>query len=115
MTVIAFYPKNLLFIIKKESINMKAVIQRAKAASVTVRKQTTVLIDHALAVLLSVTHDDTTEDVDYLENKIDNLRVFEDEYGKMNRSLIDVKGVIFSISQFSLCADTKKGRRPDFL
>lgn len=115
MTVIAFYPKNLLFIIKKESINMKAVIQRAKAASVTVRKQTTGRIDHGLVVLLGVTHDDTTEDVDYLVNKIVNLRIFEDENGKMNRSLIDVKGAILSISQFTLYADTKKGRRPNFL
>src|SRR5690625_1554160 len=115
MTVIAFYPKNLLFIIKKESINMKAVIQRAKAASVTVRKQTTGRIDHGLVVLLGVTHDDTTEDVDYLVNKIVNLRIFEDENGKMNRSLIDVKGAILSISQFTLYADTSRGRRPSFV
>src|SRR5699024_722793 len=115
MTVIAVYPKNLLFIIKKESINMKAVIQRAKAASVTVRNQTTGRIEHGLVVLRGVTHDDTTEGLDYLDNQIVNVRIVEDDNGKLPRSLIDVKGALLSSPQFTLYADTKKGRRPNFL
>ncbi|WP_085991811.1 D-aminoacyl-tRNA deacylase [Oceanobacillus senegalensis] len=93
---------------------MKAVIQRARNAQVSVEKEIVGKIDNGFVVLLGVTHDDTEEDIDYLVNKIVNLRVFEDENEKMNDSLKDVGGSILSISQFTLYADTKKGRRPNF-
>lgn len=94
---------------------MKAVIQRAKTASVSVNKQIVGSIDNGLVVLLGVTHNDTVDDINYLVNKITNLRIFEDEENKMNLSLIDIKGSILSISQFTLYAETRKGRRPNFM
>ena len=94
---------------------MRAVIQRAKNASVAVSDEIVGQIEHGIVVLLGVTHEDTIEDAKYLANKIVNLRVFEDEKGKMNHSLIDVGGGILSISQFTLFGDTRKGRRPNFL
>ncbi|MCM3738642.1 D-aminoacyl-tRNA deacylase [Oceanobacillus luteolus] len=94
---------------------MKAVIQRAKDASVSVDGQIIGAIDHGLVVLLGVTHEDTVEDAKYLVNKIMHLRIFEDENEKMNLSLKDVGGSILSISQFTLYADTRKGRRPSFI
>lgn len=94
---------------------MKAVIQRAKNASVTVDDQVVGAINDGFVVLLGVTHEDSVEDIDYLVNKIIHLRVFEDEDGKMNLSLLDIGGSILSISQFTLYADTKKGRRPSFV
>jgi len=94
---------------------MKVVIQRAKDAKVTVNEKVVGAIDHGLVALVGVTHDDTLEDVRYLVNKIVNLRIFEDDYGKMNKSLKDVDGSVLSISQFTLHADTRKGRRPNFM
>ncbi|HEY4601198.1 MAG TPA: D-aminoacyl-tRNA deacylase [Cerasibacillus sp.] len=94
---------------------MRAVIQRTKEATVTVEGTMIGQIDHGLVVLLGVTHDDTMEDVKYLVNKIINLRIFEDENEKMNLSLKDVQGGVLSISQFTLYADTRKGRRPSFV
>lgn len=94
---------------------MKAVIQRAKDASVTVGEEVVGKIDNGLVVLLGVTHEDTIEDILYLVNKIVHLRIFEDENEKMNISLKDVNGSILSISQFTLYGDTKKGRRPNFM
>ncbi|HLS35410.1 MAG TPA: D-aminoacyl-tRNA deacylase [Bacillota bacterium] len=94
---------------------MRVVIQRSNKAHVTVDEEVIGSIDHGLVVLLGVTHDDTEEDIDYLVNKIVNLRIFEDEEGKMNLSLKDVKGNILSISQFTLYADTSRGRRPSFV
>src|SRR5699024_99209 len=94
---------------------MKAVIQRAADASVTVNGAETGAIDHGLVVLLGVTHDDTKQDADYLVSKLIHLRIFDDENGKMNRSLLDVSGNVLSISQFTLYADTRKGRRPSYI
>lgn len=100
---------------KVEVFIMKAVIQRAKNASVTVDGKVVGEIDNGFVVLLGVTHEDTNEDVMYLVNKIVHLRVFEDENDKMNISLKDVDGSILSISQFTLYGDTRKGRRPNFM
>ncbi|AXI09565.1 D-tyrosyl-tRNA(Tyr) deacylase [Oceanobacillus zhaokaii] len=94
---------------------MKAVIQRARDASVTVDKEIIGKINDGFVVLLGVTHEDTIEDVTYLVNKIIHLRIFEDENEKMNHSLLDVGGSILSISQFTLYGDTRKGRRPNFM
>lgn len=94
---------------------MRAVIQRTTNASVTVDEEVVGEINDGLVVLLGVTHEDTVEDMEYLVNKIIHLRIFEDENGKMNLSLKDINGSILSISQFTLYADTRKGRRPSFV
>src|SRR5699024_6969360 len=91
---------------------MKAVIQRAKSASVTVDNQIIGEIDYGFVVLLGITHEDTMKDVEYIVNKIIHFRVFEDENQKMNLSLKDVDGSILSISQCTLYGDKRKGRRP---
>jgi D-aminoacyl-tRNA deacylase len=94
---------------------MKIVLQRAKNAAVSVDSEVKGQIDRGLMLLVGVTHDDTEKDADYLAEKIINLRIFEDENGKMNLSLKDTEGSILSISQFTLYGDTKKGRRPNFM
>lgn len=94
---------------------MKLVIQRAKDASVNVDGDIIGKISHGLVLLVGVTHEDTIEDAKYLVNKLVNLRIFEDENEKMNLSLKDVEGSVLSISQFTLYADTRKGRRPSFV
>ncbi|WP_431804754.1 D-aminoacyl-tRNA deacylase [Halobacillus andaensis] len=94
---------------------MKAVVQRATAASVTVSNEKVGEISEGLVILLGVTHEDTEEDARYLASKIPHLRIFEDEEGKLNRSLKDVDGQMLSISQFTLYGDTRKGRRPNFM
>ncbi|MDY0405483.1 D-aminoacyl-tRNA deacylase [Virgibacillus sp. 179-BFC.A HS] len=94
---------------------MKAVIQRVKNASVTVAGETIGQIENGMVVLLGVTHDDAEEDATYIVNKLTNLRIFSDEEDRMNHSLKDVQGSVLSISQFTLYADTKKGRRPSFV
>lgn len=94
---------------------MRAVIQRARHASVTVENDVVGAIDNGLVILLGVTHEDTIEDAKYLANKIVHLRIFEDGDGKMNLSLKDIGGDLLSISQFTLYSDTRKGRRPNFM
>lgn len=94
---------------------MKAVVQRAMDASVVVKEESVGKIDQGLVVLLGVTHDDTEEDARYLAKKIPYLRIFEDENGKMNNSLVDFGGRLLSISQFTLYGDCRKGRRPNFM
>jgi len=94
---------------------MKVVIQRVKDARVRVNNEVIGEINHGLVALVGITHDDTIEDVEYVVNKLVHLRIFEDELGKMNISLKDVQGSVLSISQFTLYADTRKGRRPSFI
>ena len=93
---------------------MKAVIQRVSRASVDVNDETIGKIGSGFLVLLGVANEDTDEDMDYLVKKITQMRIFEDEAGKMNLSLKDVGGEILIISQFTLFASTKKGNRPSF-
>lgn len=94
---------------------MKLVIQRVKHASVTVSGDLISSIEKGLLVLVGITHDDTIDDVDYLVAKSVNLRIFDDEAGIMNRSVIDVSGEILAVSQFTLLASTKKGNRPSYI
>ena len=94
---------------------MKAVIQRVKASSVTVGDEPVGKIGKGLLVLLGVAKADQTADADFLSEKIVNLRIFEDEQGKMNRSLIDIGGEMLVVSQFTLLGDCRKGRRPSFI
>lgn len=94
---------------------MKAVIQRASKASFSIEQQEVGKIERGLVVLLGVHEGDTQADVDYLVKKVAQLRIFEDEQGKMNRSIEDIQGELLSISQFTLFADTKKGNRPSFI
>ncbi|MDD2181275.1 MAG: D-aminoacyl-tRNA deacylase [Bacilli bacterium] len=93
---------------------MKVVIQRSKKSSVSVESLIVGSIDHGLVVLVGFTNGDTVKDIEYIINKLINLRIFNDEAGLMNKSLIDVKGNILSISQFTLYANTLKGRRPSY-
>ena len=94
---------------------MRAVIQRVKQSSVKTEDQIVGQIGQGLLVLLGVTKTDSAKDADYLVNKIVNLRIFEDEDGKMNRSLLDIGGELLAVSQFTLLADCSKGRRPSFV
>ena len=94
---------------------MKAVIQRARDSYVTVGEEVVGEISYGLVVLLGVGDEDTQDDIHYLANKIPNLRIFEDEEGKLNRSLLDFDGELLLISQFTLFGDTRKGRRPSFI
>lgn len=94
---------------------MRVVLQRSKRASVTVDGDITGAISSGYVLLVGITHEDTAKDADYLAGKIAQLRLFEDEEGKMNRSILDNGGEILSISQFTLYGDVKKGRRPSFI
>ncbi|MBS4176229.1 D-aminoacyl-tRNA deacylase [Lederbergia citrea] len=94
---------------------MKVVLQRSKDASVTVDGKITGSIKRGFVLLVGVTHEDSEQDCAWLADKIVNLRVFEDEEGKMNRSLLEEGGEILSVSQFTLYGDCSKGRRPSFI
>lgn len=94
---------------------MKVVLQRVTHAQVVVEGELISKIDNGFLVLLGVENGDTKEDADVLSKKIANLRVFEDENGKMNLSLLDTNGSMLIISQFTLLADCRKGRRPSFV
>ncbi|RSD24093.1 D-aminoacyl-tRNA deacylase [Mesobacillus subterraneus] len=94
---------------------MRLVIQRSKEAKVTVDGEVTGSITKGFVILVGVTHEDTEKDAEFLAEKAANLRVFEDEAGKMNLSLLDVGGEILSVSQFTLYGDCRKGRRPNFM
>jgi D-tyrosyl-tRNA(Tyr) deacylase len=93
---------------------MRAVVQRVTRGSVTVDRQTVGAIDHGLLVLIGVARGDSEKQADYLAEKIAQLRIFEDDSGKMNRSLLDTGGSMLVVSQFTLLGDCRKGRRPSF-
>ena len=93
---------------------MKAVIQRVSRASVTVDGRCISETGQGLLVLTGIMEDDKAEDIDVMAKKISLLRVFEDEEGKMNLDILQTKGEILAVSQFTLCADVKKGNRPSF-
>jgi len=94
---------------------MIAVLQRAAEARVDIDGQTVGAIPHGLVVLLGVVEGDDEDDADYLVDKTANLRIFNDADEKMNLSVQDVDGSVLVISQFTLCADTRKGRRPSYI
>ena len=94
---------------------MIAVLQRVTSGNVTIDDNVVGQIDQGLVILLGVMGDDDKNDTDYLVNKISGLRIFNDENEKMNLSIKDVNGSALIVSQFTLCADTQKGRRPSFI
>lgn len=94
---------------------MRALLQRVTSASVTVNDKVTGQIDQGLLILLGIEEADGPEDIDWLCNKIANMRIFSDEDGKMNNSVMDVDGGLLVVSQFTLFASTKKGNRPGFI
>lgn len=94
---------------------MKLVVMRSKKSSVTVENETIGTIEHGLMILVGISVDDTLEDVQKLAGKVLNLRIFDDETGVMNKSILDVGGSVLSISQFTLLAETKKGNRPSYI
>ena len=94
---------------------MRAVIQRVNSGSVVVEEKTVGSISKGFVVLLSVNEKDTEADVLYMVDKIVNLRIFEDDNEKMNLSLLDIKGELLVVSQFTLYGDCRKGRRPNFM
>lgn len=93
---------------------MRSVIQRVKDANVKVDGKTVGEIGNGILLFIGIEKDDTTEDLKWTEDKVPNLRIFEDEIGKMNRSLLDINGELLVISQFTLFGDATHGRRPSF-
>lgn len=93
---------------------MRAVVQRVSRAGVKVEEKIIGKIDRGILLLLGVEESDEEKDLEYMCDKIPNLRIFEDEEGKMNKSLLDVGGSLLVISQFTLLGDARKGRRPSF-
>ena len=94
---------------------MKIVIQRVTKSSVTIDDKKVALIKEGLLILLGIINEDTQEDINWLSNKIVNLRIFDDENGVMNKSLLDIDGEAIVVSQFTLHANTKKGNRPSYI
>ncbi|APY01085.1 D-aminoacyl-tRNA deacylase [Lacinutrix venerupis] len=94
---------------------MKIVIQRVSKASVTVEGEKVASIGSGLLILLGIVAEDTQEDINWLTNKIANIRIFEDENGIMNKSLLQIDGEAIVVSQFTLQASTKKGNRPSYI
>lgn len=94
---------------------MRIVVQRSLKSSVCVNNDIVGSIDKGLVLLIGFTDGDTSTDIDYMVKKVTNLRIFDDENGIMNKSILDVGGSILSISQFTLYAETKKGNRPSYI
>lgn len=94
---------------------MRAVVQRVRYSKVEVEGEVIGEIERGFNVLIGISKEDTVEDITYMKDKILNLRVFEDENGKLNKSLIDVGGELLLVSQFTLYGDCRKGRRPSFI
>ncbi|MDP3014162.1 MAG: D-aminoacyl-tRNA deacylase [Candidatus Subteraquimicrobiales bacterium] len=94
---------------------MRAVVQRVKFSKVSLRNKVLAEIGQGLVVLLGISQSDTEEDIDYIADKILNLRVFDDEEGKLNLSVKEIRGEILVVSQFTLYGDCRKGRRPSFV
>ena len=94
---------------------MRAVVQRVRYSKVEVNGEVVGEIGRGFNVLLGISKEDTIEDITYMKDKILNLRVFEDENGKLNKSLMDVGGELLVVSQFTLYGDCRKGRRPSFI
>ena len=94
---------------------MRAVVQRVKSASVKVEGKLISEIGAGVLVFLGIAHEDTATEIEYIANKVANLRIFEDAEGKMNRSLLDTGGAALVVSQFTLYGDCRKGRRPSFI
>lgn len=93
---------------------MKVIIQRVQQAQVSVDNQIISKINQGFLLLVGITHDDTKETIEKVSKKVTGLRIFDDENGKMNLSINDIEGEVLSVSQFTLYADIKKGRRPSF-
>ena len=94
---------------------MRVVVQRCKRAEVTAHNQTIGRIEQGLLLLVGITHEDTEQDAKYLADKVAGLRIFEDESGKMNLSVVETGGAVLSVSQFTLYGDCRKGKRPNFM
>lgn len=94
---------------------MKVLIQRVLSSSVTVEDKIVGKIDKGLLLFVGFTEGDSEKEINYMVDKVINLRIFDDENGVMNKSLLDVKGSILSVSQFTLYADASKGRRPSYI
>lgn len=94
---------------------MRCVVQRVSSASVTVNGETVGAIDQGLMVLIGVSDEDTEADLKYMAEKVPNLRIFDDENGVMNRSVLDIGGSILAVSQFTLYGDARGGRRPSYI
>ena len=94
---------------------MRVLVQRCDKASVCVDNKIVGKIDKGMMILVGFTDTDTSENIDYLVDKVLNLRIYDDESGVMNKSILDAGGSILSVSQFTLYADTKKGRRPSYV
>ena len=94
---------------------MRILVQRCDKASVTVDNKIVGSINKGMMILVGFTQTDTSENIDYMVDKVLNLRIYDDEQGVMNKSILEVGGSILSVSQFTLYADTRKGRRPSYV
>lgn len=94
---------------------MRVLVQRSKEASVKVDNKIVGKIDKGMVLLVGFTHTDNSDNIDYMVDKVINLRIYDDEQGIMNKSILDTKGSILSISQFTLYGDARKGRRPSYV
>lgn len=94
---------------------MRVLVQRCDKASVSVENKVVGKIDKGMMILVGFTDTDTSDNIDYMVDKVLNLRIYDDESGIMNKSILDTGGSILSVSQFTLYADTKKGRRPSYI